>query len=125
MLNAGSNGWKNVCPTGWHVPTDAEWTTLTTYLGGESIAGGKLKETGTSHWLSPNTVATNETGFTALPGGVRNSTGAFDQIGYWGSWQGSPTVSLTLSIEYYSAVVYRNNSLIKSNGYSVRCVKDN
>ena len=66
VLNAGSNGWKNVCPTGWHVPTDAEWTTLTTYLGGESIAGGKLKETGTSHWLSPNTVATNETGLHTL-----------------------------------------------------------
>ena len=57
--NAGtkvaSNGGKNVCPTGWHVPSDAEWTTLTTYLGGESVAGGKLKETGTTHWQSPNT----------------------------------------------------------------------
>src|SRR4029078_12512714 len=54
---------RNVCPTGWHVPSDAEWTTLTTYLGGESVAGGKLKENGTVHWESPNTGATNESGF--------------------------------------------------------------
>src|SRR5690554_6700140 len=57
----------NACPDGWHLPSDAEWTELTDYLGGESVAGGKLKETGTTHWASPNTGATNETGFTALP----------------------------------------------------------
>ena len=62
---------KNIAPLGWHVATDAEWTTLTTYLGGESVAGGKLKEAGTSHWNTPNTEATNETGFTSLPGGYR------------------------------------------------------
>ena len=61
-----------LCPEGWHVPTDDEWTILTDYLGGKSVAGGKLKETGTSHWLSPNTGATNETGFTGLPTGYRN-----------------------------------------------------
>ena len=61
---------QRVCPTGWHLPTDAEWTTLTDYLGGKNVAGGKLKETGTEHWFSPNTGATNESGFTALPGGI-------------------------------------------------------
>jgi uncharacterized protein (TIGR02145 family) len=61
-----------LCPIGWHVPTDAEWTTLTTYLGGESVAGGRLKETGTMHWVSPNVGAINETGFTALPGSCRD-----------------------------------------------------
>ena len=79
-----SNGGKNVCPTSWHVPTDAEWTILTTYLGGESIAGGKLKETGTAHWNSPNTGATNETGFTTLPSGLRYYDGSYFLIGYDG-----------------------------------------
>ena len=57
---------RKVCLTGWHVPTDSEWTTLTTYLGGESVTGGKLKETGTFHWSSPNSGATNDSVFTAL-----------------------------------------------------------
>ena len=77
----------NLCPTGWHVPTDAEWTELIDYLGGESVAGGKLKETGTTHWNSPNPGATNETGFTTLPGGYRadfnGSSGDIGNGGYW------------------------------------------
>ncbi len=71
---------------GWHIPTDAEWTTLTDYLGGESIAGGKLKETGTTHWRSPNAGATNESGFTALPGGHRDVNGTFSAMGDDGFW---------------------------------------
>jgi len=59
---------RNVCPSGWHLPTDTEWTTLTTFLGGFKVAGGKLKETGSAHWQSPSTGATNQSGFTALPG---------------------------------------------------------
>ncbi len=62
----------NVCPVGWDVPTDTEWATLTTYLGGVSVAGGKMKESGLAHWNSPNTGATNESGFAGLPGGFRN-----------------------------------------------------
>ncbi|MFT4803630.1 MAG: hypothetical protein ACI9YE_000825 [Psychroserpens sp.] len=85
-----SNGNKNVCPTGWHVPTDGEWTTLTDYLGGTGVAGGKMKEAGLAHWASPNTGATNESGFAGLPGGYRDySDGAFEQIGGIGSWWGS------------------------------------
>jgi len=80
------SGIQGVCPAGWHLPSDAEWTELTDYLGGESVAGGKLKETGTTHWASPNTDATNETGFTALPGGYRGSNGTFNYIGYFGYW---------------------------------------
>jgi uncharacterized protein (TIGR02145 family) len=83
------NDSRNVCPTGWHVPSDPEWTTLTTYLGGESVAGSKLKETGTTHWQSPNTGATNETGFTALPGSLRYQDGMFDFIGGYGYWWSS------------------------------------
>src|SRR5574344_2077997 len=71
---------------GWHLPSDEEWTTLTTYLGGESVAGGKLKETGTTHWKSPNTGAINESGFTALPGGYRSGGGTFYDIGSNGDW---------------------------------------
>lgn len=74
MNNTPSNdhpiGVQGVCPDGWHLPNDAECTQLTTHLGGDSISGGKLKETGTSHWANPNTGASNETGFTALPAGL-------------------------------------------------------
>ncbi|NCC87809.1 MAG: hypothetical protein EOM05_08075, partial [Clostridia bacterium] len=78
---------KGVCPAGWHVPSDAEWTELTDYLGGEGVAGGKLKETGTTHWSSPNSDATNETGFTALPGGLLlDWSDMFFYIGEDGAW---------------------------------------
>ncbi len=80
----GSTNTKNVCPTGWHVPIDAELTTLQSFLGGEIVAGGKLKEKGTTHWLTPNTSATNETGFTALPGGYRSASGTFGFMGNTG-----------------------------------------
>jgi uncharacterized protein (TIGR02145 family) len=66
-----------LCPTGWGVPTDAEWTTLTTYLGGESVAGGKMKSVGTNYWNDPNTGATNESGFSVFPGGARLDFGSF------------------------------------------------
>ena len=72
---------KKICPTGWHVPTDAEWLTLINFLGGESAAGGKMKSTGTTYWRAPNRGATNESGFTALPGGVREQNEGFRQIG--------------------------------------------
>jgi len=72
---------RKLCPDGWHVPTDAEWTTLTTHLGGEVGAGGKMKETGTTLWNSPNTGADNTSGFSALPGGNRNANGSFSNIG--------------------------------------------
>lgn len=77
---------RKLCPLCWHVPSDEEWTTLATYLGGASVAGGKLKETDTTHWKSPNTEATNESGFTALPGGYRNQVGAFFNLVYQGRW---------------------------------------
>ena len=78
---------SKLCPKGWHVLSDAEWTVLTTYLGDN--AGGKLKEAGFTHWSSPNTVATNESGFTALPGGFRWSSGYFYFVGYNGLWWSS------------------------------------
>jgi uncharacterized protein (TIGR02145 family) len=117
-----------LCPTGWHVSTDAEWTTLTTFLGGESIAGGKLKEIGTVNWKSPNTGATNETGFTALPGGRRTSTYLFDAIEVFGNWWSS---SVSSDVDAFARMMRNDNSSFlmwfsfKCNGLSVRCLKDN
>jgi uncharacterized protein (TIGR02145 family) len=117
----------NLCPTGWHVPNDAEWTTLTTYLGGESVAGGKLKETGTTHWTTPNTGATNETGFTALPGGYRYVNGLSFTIGGHGYWWSSTEYSTTsawfMHMSYYLTDASRSN-IYKKTGCSVRCVRN-
>jgi uncharacterized protein (TIGR02145 family) len=114
-----------LCPTGWHVPTDAEWTVLTDYLGGETVAGGKLKEAGLARWVDPNTSATNETGFSALPGGLRNYDGAIGGIGDYGIWWSS--TEFDTSSTWYRNVSYDNgrvNSYYSSwqNGFSVRCL---
>jgi uncharacterized protein (TIGR02145 family) len=115
-------------PVGWHVPTDAEWTTLSTYLGGESVAGDLLKETTTKHWSDSNIEATNETGFTALPGGYRSENGNFYYIGYFGSWWSS-TEYLT-GKPYFRAVYFDDGEVIRSFsrnmklGVSIRCVMD-
>jgi uncharacterized protein (TIGR02145 family) len=115
---------RGVCPVGWHIPSNQEWTTLTTYLGGTGIAGGKLKETGTTHWLSPNTGATNETGFTAIPAGMRTFDGYFSYFARWWSateaWTG---VAYGRTMNSSNAEVY-TNLLDEMDGYSVRCVKD-
>ena len=117
----------NLCPTGWHVPTDEDWTTLTDTLGGEVIAGGKLKEVGTVHWNSPNTGATDEVGFTGLPGGLRSDSGSFFGIrggGFW--WSATPYdsyYSWDRLLDYSLAGVGRGSS-DKRNGFSVRCLRD-
>lgn len=117
-----------LCPTGWHVPKDNEWATLTTYIGGEDVSGGKLKETGTTFWNSPNNGATNETGFTARPGGQRNINGTFNNIGVNGYWwsnteYSSPPYAWSRLMQYNSGSVYSSGSEIEL-GFSVRCVKD-
>jgi len=113
-----------LAPTGWHVPSNAEWTTLTNYLGGENLAGFKIKESGTTHWKSPNEGATNETGFTALPGGYRNAYGCEDmgEICYFWSTQ-----SNTYFMFYdYGGYVSLWSPWVDANciGLSVRCIKD-
>lgn len=122
-----TNGNKNVCPTGWHVPTDAEWTVLTDYLGGLTVAGGKLKEEGTTSWNSPNTDATNESLFSALPGDTRDVNGNYYNIGRFGLWWSSTENNTDYAwyLELYTGVgnAYRN-SRIKKNGLSVRCLMD-
>lgn len=129
------NDWTNdnaegqgVCPDGWHLPTNAEWSVLINYLGGASNAGGMLKETGTLHWQSPNIGATNEVGFTALPGGGRDdSDGSFYSITLFNAWW-SATPDFDSYAWFYDlrtdeTELYSSSSN-KSYGLSVRCVKD-
>jgi uncharacterized protein (TIGR02145 family) len=119
---------KNLAPAGWHVPTDAEWTTLTACLGGKSVAGGKMKETGTAHWTTPNTDATNSSGFTGLPGGYRYPIGMFSPIGGYGYWWSSSETSAKngwyywLYYDFGDAVISKSGD--KIDGFSVRCLKD-
>jgi uncharacterized protein (TIGR02145 family) len=123
---------RNVCPSGWHVPSDGEWTILTTFLGGESVAGRIMKEGGTTHWAAPNTGATNETGFTALPGGARcrcyGGMAFYDVSGtgyWWSSSQQSTSTSWYRYIYHNSINVYRSFFMLDEKmGISVRCVRD-
>jgi uncharacterized protein (TIGR02145 family) len=116
----------NLCPIGWHVPSDSEWTTLTNYLGGANSSGGKLKEIGTSHWLSPNTGATNEVGFTAVPGGFR--VGSFWSVDSWGDWWSSTEINsdnaVSREMGFNISSIDSIGDGLKSTGLSVRCVKD-
>ncbi|MBS4012612.1 MAG: fibrobacter succinogenes major paralogous domain-containing protein [Bacteroidetes bacterium] len=123
---------RGLCPVGWRVPTDEEWTTLTNYLGGEGVAGGKLKSTRTSpdahpRWESPNTAATDDFGFSALPGGSRFSNGTFYFIGYFGYWWSATEYDASVAwfriMNYYDSNVDRYY-LGKELGFSVRCVRD-
>ena len=118
---------QGVCPDGWHLPTDAEWTTLIDFLGGTDIAGGKMKEIGTTHWNSPNTSADNSSGFSAFPGGGHFSNGDFYQLGAYSAWWSAT--------EYDSRHVYGHDvgynsaevehfSNQKAIGFSVRCIRD-
>jgi uncharacterized protein (TIGR02145 family) len=119
---------RSLAPAGWHVATDADWKTLSSYLGGEAVVGGKLKETGTLHWKSPNTGGSNEAGFTAVPAGRREYTdGSFINVGYntfwWTSSPYNPDYSWYRQVNYNTAYVNPAN-FHKQYGFSVRCVKD-
>lgn len=128
------NSYK-LCPAGWHVPDDAEWTTFTTYLGGQTDIGFKIKETGGTHWLNQSSNTTNETGFTALPAGYRNFEGSFKPGSNYGYWRGAEAFWWSSSTAYPGGAYYRvfysgSNTLLKEGwrieqGLSVRCLKDN
>jgi uncharacterized protein (TIGR02145 family) len=116
-----------IAPEGWHVPTEKDWATLSDFLGGDNVAGGKLKETGTSHWTAKNIGASDMYGFTALPGGTRAEEGQFSFLGtaayWWSATQGNDKSALLrgcanstgsmLLLYYY-----------KEYGFSVRLIKD-
>jgi uncharacterized protein (TIGR02145 family) len=118
---------QGICPTGWHLPTNVEYSTLITYLGGVGIAGGKMKETGVAHWFTPNKDATNESGFTALPGGFRGGTGNFGVLGrharLWKLSEFDPGNA------WYDRLTYDTGYVAepycpKTIGLSVRCIKN-
>jgi uncharacterized protein (TIGR02145 family) len=115
---------KKLAPTGYSIPTDAEWTTLTSFIGSE--AGGKMKETDTSNWTSPNSEATNSSGFTALPGGICISNGDFHFIGYYGYWWSATSADAATawnrSLGYNSSIACRSYD-DKNYGFAVRCIK--
>lgn len=128
---------RNVCPTGWHVPNDTEWNTLISYLdpaanlsiiGSQSTtAGGRMKSKGKQYWAAPNTYATNESGFSALPAGSRDTVGDFNYIsasaGFWTSTELDVNNAYSRDVSYGSGEVYRRSN-DKRSGYSIRCLKD-
>jgi uncharacterized protein (TIGR02145 family) len=126
-ISPTTNGNKNICPTGWHVPSDAEWTVLINYLGGESVAGGKMKEEGITSWNNPNIDGNNKSLFTGLPGGIRDDDGDFDDIGDDGNWWSSSEYNTEsawynyLEVDGGDAEKSHNN---KKDGISVRCLKN-
>lgn len=118
---------RNITPYGWHVPSQAEWTVLENYLGGDSVAGGKIKEADTLHWNSPNTGATNESGFTGLPGGNCANNGIFSEIGRFGFWWSNienNQYNAWCRILYFNYANIYSDNVGKNSGFSVRCIKD-
>jgi len=119
---------RHITPVGWHIATDAEWTALEVYLGGSDVAGGKLKEKGTAHWVSPNIGATNETGFGALPSGNWDSySGNFTSLGqdacFWSSTKSGTYYAYARAINTNYSRITRGE-VYRGVGYSLRCVQD-
>jgi uncharacterized protein (TIGR02145 family) len=119
---------KKLCPKGWHIPTDYEWTTLMVVIGDENTAGAKLKETGTAHWKNSIIYSTNEFGFTALPGGMRLYTGNFPDFGnsyavWWSATGVSETEAWNRGLFFSSNRIFKGKESKKS-GFSVRCIRD-
>jgi uncharacterized protein (TIGR02145 family) len=137
-LNGATNGtsWnpvpagnvQGICPAGWHLPKDADWTVISTFLGGSATAGGKMKETGTTHWTTPNTNATNSSGFTGLPGGFRESYGGtFGLNSYGDFWSAEEyywDTAWQACLGFNSEDLFHQGNYTKKYGVSVRCLKD-
>jgi uncharacterized protein (TIGR02145 family) len=127
-IDAASNGNRSICPTGWHIPTNAEFLTMINNLGGILEAGGKMKEDGTSHWTSPNAGASNTSGFTGLPGGFRGYVdGSFQYLGNFGHWwscsSSNANEAWNIGLFYLDSSV-NNSTSVKKLGFSIRCVKN-
>jgi len=119
---------NNICPTGWHVSTNAEWQTTETYLGGINVAGGKMKEADTLHWTNPNSGATNSSGFTGLPGGLRDVSGNFlykHENGLWWTATAYSASKAWGTYLWYLNTAVDHNAVSKTYGLNIRCIKDN
>ena len=121
------NDLRGLAPQGWHIPTNEELTTLSTLLGGDAAAGGKMKTTGITRWTTPNTSATNESGFAGLPGGYRYDFGTFSSVGthsgWWSVTESSSSTSWDISLRY-DAGDLRRDEFGKKGGLYVRCLRD-
>ncbi len=123
---AGGHNINGICPAGWRVPNDTAYAILATYLGGDAQAGGKMKETGMTHWASPNTGATNTSGFTALPGGMRAGSATYSNLSTHGNFwttEGSTTTAKRRNLQHNSASIFVD-LMTTDNGYSLRCIKN-
>lgn len=128
MKYNSTEGMQGICPNGWHLPTDQDWGTLVNYLTTASGPGGKMKETGSEHWLNPNNGATNESGFTARPGGERSINSTFQNLTYyanfWSSTQNSTNEAWKRSLNFNNTDAVRN-VISKETGNSCRCIQNN
>ena len=126
--NTNPSNVQGVCPNGWHMPSEAEWQQFAGFLGGVNIAGGKLKETGNAHWISPNTGATDEVGFTAMPAGM---WAFWDEFQWLGDHSAFTTSTGNLPMVEVTAIMLQTTNGILTVGdfhpddaISVRCVKN-
>jgi uncharacterized protein (TIGR02145 family) len=123
------NDSRGLAPYGYHIPSVTEWVLLSSSLGGDIVAGGKMKETGTTHWSTPNTEANNSSGFTGLPGGFRTSIGTFYSVGTYGGWWSSSESTNSIGSSWYFTLGYNFGYISKadfsqSEGFSVRCIRN-
>jgi uncharacterized protein (TIGR02145 family) len=121
-----------ICPTGWRLPDNSDWSVLANFLGGEQIAGDKLKEAGPVHWGYYNTLSTNQSGFTALPGGLRDHFGDVYSTGnseggssyWWSANVNDSTSAWSYSLGSEVSMLLSTGRALKRNGFNIRCVKD-
>ena len=126
LVQVGGQNNTGICPAGWHLPNDTAYTTLSTYLGGDAVAGGRMKETGTLHWASPNSWATNSSGFTARPGGMRIPAGTFSNLttdGYYWTTYGTSGTAYRRNLQSSSGSLF-DALMSKDYGYSMRCIRN-
>ena len=127
--NISPNNVQGICPMGWHLPSNDEWAVMIEYLGGEKVAQGALKETGSTHWPSPNIGATDAVGCTGLPGGYRHTDSTFKEIGKTGYWSSAAEHYKFDYLGFYRYLSFEENMISvpatsKADGFSVRCVRD-